>query len=123
MVTNDQSWKIIYYNDSHGKEPVYEFIESLSPNAQAKVSNTFDLLVLFGIRLGLPHVKKVTGTDLWELRVLGGDNIRIFYIASTGRQFLLLHGFIKKTQKTDKKELKVAISRLKEFNYHNITKL
>ncbi len=116
-------WKIIYYHDSKGNEPVYDFIESLNPNAQAKISNTFDLLLQFGTRLGLPHVKKVINTDLWELRILGGDNIRVFYVASSGKKFLLLHGFIKKTQKTGKNELKIAISRLKEFNKHNITKL
>jgi phage-related protein len=95
----------------------------LSPNAQAKISNTFDLLLEFGIRLGLPHVKKVVNTNLWELRIVGGDNIRIFYVASSGKKFLLLHGFVKKTQKTNKNELKTAIFRLKEFNKNNITKL
>jgi len=123
IIITKTDWKIIYYHGSNGREPIYDFIESLNPNAQAKVSNTFDLLLQFGIRLGLPHVKKVTNTDLWELRVLGGDNIRIFYVASSGKKFLLLHGFIKKTKKTDKKELKIAVSRLKDFNQHNITKL
>jgi len=121
----NNNWKIVYYHDQKGKEPIYEFIESLDPIAQSKVSNTFDLLIQFGIKLGLPHVKKVVNTNLWELRILGGNNIRIFYIASTDRQFLLLHGFIKKAQKTNKKELKIAVSRLKDFqrNYQNITKL
>ncbi len=95
----------------------------MRPNAQAKISNTFDLLLEFGIRLGLPHVKKVVNTNLWELRIVGGDNIRIFYVASSGKKFLLLHGFVKKTQKTNKNELKTAIFRLKEFNKNNITKL
>jgi len=118
-VDTDNYWKIVYYGDGRGKEPVYEFIESLNPQAQAKLSNTFDLLSQFGISLGHPHIKKVTGTDLWELRILGNDNIRIFYITTTGKRFLLLHGFIKKTQKTDKKELKIAISRLKDYRFHN----
>lgn len=109
------NWKIVYYHDAQGNEPVYKFIESLDSNVQAKLSNTFDLLVQFGVRLGLPHVKKVANTDFWELRILGADNIRIFYIASNGHQFLLLHGYIKKSQKTDKKELKIATLRLKEF--------
>ncbi len=95
----------------------------MRPNAQAKISNTFDLLLEFGIRLGLPHVKKVVNTNLWELRIVGGDNIRIFYVASSGKKFLLLHGFVKKTQKTNKNELKTAIFRLKKFNKNNITKL
>jgi phage-related protein len=118
-VVNEVKWKIVYYHDQKGNEPIYEFIESLSPNSQAKLSNTFDLLSQFGLNLGLPHVKKVINTNLWELRILGADNIRVLYIASSGHQFLLLHGFIKKTQKTDKKELKIAILRLKEFKSHS----
>ncbi|MBU1327004.1 type II toxin-antitoxin system RelE/ParE family toxin [Patescibacteria group bacterium] len=50
-----------------------------------------------------------------ELRILGGDSIRIFYVATSGRAFLLLHGFIKKSRKAPKKEIKVALTRLKEY--------
>jgi len=110
----DEKWDIIYYESLSGDLPVYNFIESLNSKAKSKVSNTFDLLTEYGIKLGLPHVKKVTGTEIWELRILGGDSIRIFYIATTGRVFLMLHGFIKKSQKAPKKEIKVAIARLKE---------
>lgn len=111
----NKDWNIIYYESSSGDIPVYDFVERLSPTAKSKVSNTFDLLIEYGIKLGLPHVKKVTGTDLWELRILGGDSIRIFYIATSGRVFLLLHGFIKKSQKAPKKEIKIALARLKEY--------
>lgn len=64
----DEDWNIIYYRSANGV-PVYDFVESLSPTAKSKVSNTFDLLTEFGIKLGSPHVKKVIGTDLWELRI------------------------------------------------------
>ncbi len=111
----NEEWNIIYYESPSGDVPVYDFIESLSPTAKSKISNTFDLLTEFGIKLGLPHVKKVVGTGLWELRILGGDSIRIFYIATTGRVFLMLHGFIKKSQKASRKEIKIAIARLKEY--------
>ncbi len=108
-------WNIVYYESLSGDIPVYDFIENLSPTAKSKVSNTFDLLAEHGIKLGLPHVKKVTGTKLWELRILGGDSIRVFYVATSGRTFLMLHGFIKKSQKAPKKEIKIAIARLKEY--------
>lgn len=112
---SSEEWNIIYYESSSGNIPVYDFIESLSPTAKSKVSNTFDLLTEFGIKLGLPHVKKVVETNLWELRILGGDSIRIFYVATSGKVFLLLHGFIKKSQKAPKKEIKIALERLKEY--------
>lgn len=110
-----EDWSIIYYESPSGGIPVYDFIESLSPTAKSKVSNTLDLLTKYGIKLGLPHVKKVTGTDLWELRILGRDNIRIFYIATFGKVFLLLHGFIKKSQKAPEKEIKISLVRLNEY--------
>jgi phage-related protein len=111
----DQKWKIDYYETPQGKFPVFDFIESLNVVAKSKISNTLDMLSEFGILLRLPRVKKVKGTSLWELRILGSDNIRIFYITKSGKSFLLLHGFVKKKQKTDKKEIKIALHRLKNY--------
>lgn len=113
----DESWSIIYYQaPQQTTSPVYDFINSLDANAKSKVINTINLLENYGIRLDPPHARKLTGTNLWELRMLGQDNIRIFYIAVTGKSFLLLHGFSKKKQKTDKKEIRTALARLNEYN-------
>ena len=68
----------------------------------------------FGVTTGNPHIKKLTGTELWEIRILGQDNIRIFYVTITGRVFLLLHGFKKKKNKTPDKEIRTALNRLVE---------
>ena len=112
-------WKITYYKSPSGAIPAYEFIEKLNKNAKAKVINTFTLLEDYGILLGLPHVKKLTGTDLWELRILGSDSLRILYVAVTGKTFLLLHGFIKKKMETPKKEIKTALNRLVDHKAHS----
>lgn len=111
----DEKWKIEYYKTTSKNSPVEEFIDKLEAKAQIKVSDTIDLLKEFGINVSLPHAKKVTGTPLWELRIVGQDSIRIFYITQTKRIFLLLHGFQKKKQKTDKKEIDIAIKRLAEY--------
>lgn len=111
----DQKWEIIYYETSQGNSPVFEFIQNLDVKAQNKVAIVLDLLREFGTLIGLPHSRKLTGTPLWELRILGSNNIRIFYVAVVGRKFLLLHVFQKKKQKTDIKEIKTAIGRLNEF--------
>ncbi len=108
-------WKIVYYRNASGRFPVKQFIDDLEEIARARVHNTFELLVEFGVSLGLPHAKKVTGTPLWELRVLGEASLRFFYIAQKGREFLLLHGFTKKRQKIPKKEIKPALTRLREY--------
>lgn len=108
-------WKIKYYYTTQGVAPVYRFIESLAEKAQSKVYRSFDMLQEYGVELRQPHVKKITGTALWELRILGADSIRVFYVAEIEQTFLMLHGFIKKSQKTPKKEIKVAINRLNDF--------
>lgn len=111
----DTKWKIDYYETENGKVPVLEFIDALDAKAKSKVINALDLLEEFGIKVGLPKVGKIRGTELWELRILGKDNIRIFYVTKVGKSFLLLHGFIKKKQKTDTREIKIALERLKDY--------
>lgn len=108
----EEQWKILLYQTLQGDSPVKEFIDSLEQKAQAKVYDAINLLRNFGIRLGSPHVKKVTGTQMWELRILGADSIRVLYIAITGKTFLILHGFKKKKDKTPPKEIKIAEERL-----------
>jgi len=109
------SWSIDYYVTPSNRIPVKNFIDSLSFKSQVKVYNTLELLAEFGLRLGLPHAKKVTGTRLWELRVLGEKSLRFFYLAKAGKSFLFLHGFVKKSPKIPKKEIKTALGRLKEL--------
>lgn len=111
----EEQWKILLYETLQGYSPVNDFILSLDLKAQSKVRAAIKMLHEFGIRLGLPHIKKLTGTELWELRILGGDSIRILYIAIPGRNFLLLHGFKKKKDKIPPKEIKITEDRLTEF--------
>lgn len=112
----NQKWEIIYYETSQGRLPVLEFIQDLDVRAQNKIIEALEQLEEFGTLLGRPHSKKVTGTPLWELRIVDSDNIRIFYLGVVNRRFLLLHAFSKKKQKTDKKEIKTAINRLNDYS-------
>lgn len=108
-------WTVEYYVTTSGNSPVEDFIFSLDKTAKSKVVNTIHMLKEYNIRLTAPHTKKLTGTDLWELRILGSDSTRVFYVAIENQTFLLLHGFKKKTFTTPKKELKLATSRLKDY--------
>lgn len=110
-----KNWDLEYYESPNGEIPVYDFIEALDRNAKAKIYFSLELLKEFNITLTKPHVKKIEGSELRELRILGKDSIRIFYIAVVKQKFLLLHGFIKKQQKTPKNELKIAEKRLKDY--------
>ncbi|OGE64407.1 hypothetical protein A3I48_01625 [Candidatus Daviesbacteria bacterium RIFCSPLOWO2_02_FULL_36_7] len=110
----EEKWNILLYRTIRGDSPINEFIDSLEIKAQSKVYDTINLLREFGTKLGLPHFKKITGSELWEMRILGSDSIRIFYITITGKTFLLLHGFKKKQNKTPSKEIKIAEERLRD---------
>lgn len=111
----EEQWKILLYSTPQGDKPVNEFIRSLELKAQTKVYSALELLKSYGVSVGSPHIKKLTGTELCELRILGSDSIRILYIAITGKTFLLLHGFKKKKDKTPPKEIRIAEDRLAEF--------
>jgi phage-related protein len=102
---------IYYYLALSGKNVVREFILSLQKNQQAKVRRILQLINEYGLVTANPHIKKLIGTPFWEIRILGKDNIRIFYVAPDINSILVLHGFIKKTQKTPSKEIQIALNR------------
>lgn len=107
------NWRIEYFATDAGREPVREYIEALRAKEQAKIAWVLDLLADLGTDLREPHVKKLTGRDFWELRIkVAGKAHRIFYVAWSGRTFVLLHAFLKKTQKTPQSQLQVAEQRL-----------
>lgn len=117
-----QQWKVELYKSASGDKPLEEFIESLEAKARLKAFHAIELLKEFGLGVKYPHVKKLAGTNLWELRILGEDSIRIFYVAVEGQTFLLLHGFKKKRQKTPSKEIRIAEIRLQEYQVRKIPK-
>lgn len=93
-----------------------EFIDSQPAKVREKILSDLKRLVRLDVELGSPYVEKVTGRDVWELRTkLGGDIYRIFYFAYTGKKFVLLHGFQKKSQKAPGKELQRAEDRMRDY--------
>jgi phage-related protein len=107
--------KVIYYITSSGENPVKNFIESLEKKDKAKIFRIFQNIEGYGLLSVLPHVKKLVGTPFWEIRILGQNNIRIIYITYTQESIFVLHGFLKKTQKTPNKELDIALNRFKDY--------
>lgn len=102
------------WNIEYPYEDVEQFILELPPSLAAKYFRLTDLMLEFGSNLGMPHSKAMSD-GLFELRVKGKDGIaRIFYCTLMGKRIVMLHGFIKKSQKTPTKELKIARHRLSE---------
>lgn len=108
-------YSVEYYLSSSGENPVVIFLDSLSHREQAKVLRIFQHLEAYGLQSILPHVKKLTGTPFWEIRILGKDSIRILYLIPKKETVLVLHGFIKKTQKTSPAEFKIALKRYEDW--------
>ncbi|KKS45083.1 hypothetical protein A3J20_01085 [Candidatus Gottesmanbacteria bacterium RIFCSPLOWO2_02_FULL_42_29] len=109
------NYKVVYYLLPSGENPVKTFLDSLQEIQKAKVFRIFNIYQQYGLLQIIPHTRKLIGTPLWEIRIKGKDNIRIIYITHTEKSILILHGFIKKTQKTPIKELNIALSRLQTF--------
>jgi len=102
-------WSIEYYSAKLEKE-----ILKLPDSLIARYIHLTDLMLEFGSNLGMPHTKAID-SGLFELRVKGKEGIaRVFYCTRIGKRIVMLHVFVKKTQKTPKKELKLAIQRMKE---------
>lgn len=71
-------------------------------------------MMVTGTNLGEPHTKAM-GSGLFELRLKGAEGIaRVFYGTKVGQQIVMLHVFVKKTQKTPLAELRLAQARLNE---------
>lgn len=70
---------------------------------------------VYGPDLGMPHTRPM-GQGLFELRLKAAAGIaRVFYCTIVDRQIVMLHQFVKKTEKTPAKELDVARRRMKEL--------
>ena len=76
-------------------------------------------MVAVGANLGEPHTKAM-GQGLFELRLKGAEGIaRVFYCTQVGRRIVVLHSFVKKSQRTPLRELDVAMARMKEVKHEN----
>ena len=103
------NWIIEYYSPALENE-----VLALPSGLLARYLRLTDLMIEFGPNLGMPHTKAIDG-GLFELRLKSKEGIsRVFYCTLKQRKICMLHTFIKKSQKTPKKELNIAFSRLRE---------
>lgn len=111
-------YKIIFYRDVKGNEPVFQYIQELSSKTSkdsrinlTKIQDYINTLKMYGTSAGEPYMKHLE-EDIWELRPIRN---RIFFAAYTDDGFILLHHFLKKTQKTPKREIERAKKELEDF--------
>ncbi|MDP1633283.1 MAG: type II toxin-antitoxin system RelE/ParE family toxin [Gallionella sp.] len=103
------NWRIIYFS-----ERVRSDVLALPSGIRADYLRLSELMEEHGADLRMPH-SKAMGSGLFELRPKGPEGIgRVFYCTQVGQVIVVLHSFIKKTQKTPNNELEIAVRRLKE---------
>lgn len=103
--------KIIYYLSPQGDNPFSKFLDSLEYQQQTKILRLIMQVEQYGLSSISSHTKKMSGLPLWEIRILGKDNLRIIYFTRDKDSVIILHGFNKKTKKTPSKEIETSINR------------
>lgn len=108
-------WKINYYYNRNNKSPLKEWLDEIGNEPKAEIFRIFEMLSKYGIELGLPFVRHIEN-KIYEVRAKDKSGIyRVLYFAHTDKVFVMLHGFQKKTQATPRKEIEIAIKRMKEI--------
>lgn len=105
-------YTIAYYSDAVQTE-ILELPDTLA----ARYIVLTRRMVVLGPNLGEPHTKAF-GEGLFELRLKGAEGIaRVFFCTLVGKRIVMLHSFIKKTDKTPPRERAVAEARMKEVKH------
>lgn len=110
--------EVIFYRDKNGNEPVLDYLRELKSNdskdnriKRNKINDYIQALSVYGTELTENYVKHLEG-DIWELRPIRD---RILFAGFDNGRFVLLHQFVKKTQKTPRREIAKAKRELKDF--------
>ena len=113
-------YEVEFYRDENGKSEIVEYLDELKAKGETskrervnrdKILAYMLALSQYGTRIGQPIVKHIDGS-IWELRPLAN---RIFFFYWKDNKFVLLHHFIKKTQKTPPLEIEAARAKMKDF--------
>ncbi len=104
------SWTVETLNTT-----VDEEVSALPADMRARFIRIAFLIESMGLeRVREPHVKHLKG-PLWEMRMTGKDGIsRALYVTAKGKRVVVVRVFVKKTQKTPRLEIELALKRAKE---------
>ncbi|MDR3178213.1 MAG: type II toxin-antitoxin system RelE/ParE family toxin [Campylobacteraceae bacterium] len=104
----------LFFENENGKKPVQEWLHSLDKDDRKKIGEDIKT-VEYGFPIGMPVCRKLEG-KLYEVRsdISDGRIARVIFVVTSG-YMILLNGFIKKSQKTPKNEIDLALKRAKEI--------
>lgn len=104
-------FQIDFYETTDGKQPIVTFLDSLDVNMAAKLIALLEILEERGPALRMPY-SRFLEDGIFELRCIFSGNItRVLYFFYSGKKIILTNGFVKKTQKTPSRELRIAKER------------
>jgi phage-related protein len=104
---------VAFYRTEAGNEPVRTWLKSLKKEDRRAIGENIKT-AQFGWPIGMPLIRKIE-RDLWEVRSSVKDGIARTFFTVEGSTMVLLHGFIKKSQKTPKADLNLAKRRLADL--------
>lgn len=107
--------EVVFYRTTAGREPVREWLQGL-PRADRRRIGIDLKTVQFGWPLGMPLVRKLE-PGIWEVRSSLDRRIARVLFTTAGDKMILLHGFIKKAQKTPTGDIELARSRKVELEH------
>jgi len=114
MITYPMNWTIEFFDESVEAETF-----ALPPKILAKMLHIFELIEMAGAQLGEPYTKPLND-GLFEVRAKAKEGIgRSIYCYQKGQEIIILHSFVKKDQKTPKRDLAIALKRKKEIDHEN----
>ena len=92
-------------------------LNALPADMRARFVRVAGLIATVGIeRVGMPHVRHLTG-PLWEMRLGGRDGVaRALYVTATDQQVVVVRAFVKKTRRTPRREIGLALQRAREIS-------
>lgn len=103
-------FEVVFYRTANGAVPMDELLDSLESKLRVKVDHDLHALREQANMLREPHSKSM-GEGLFELRIRqGNDIVRAFYFFFVGRMIVVTNGFVKKTQKTPRREIARALA-------------
>jgi len=113
-------YELYFYQDRRGKEPVWEYLQEIKRKSEQdknsriqynKLNDYLQALSIYGLAAGEPYIKHLEG-EIWELRPLRN---RVLFAAFSQNGFVLLHMFMKTTQKTPSHEIEQAKRNLSDY--------
>ncbi len=115
--------KIYFYKDKNCNEPVLDYLIELRSKKDKdsriksnKINDYIEMLAKYGTRAGEPFVKHLED-EIWELRPLRD---RVLFVAWHNGSYVMLHPFMKKTQKTPKREIEKAKRELADLRERGV---